>query len=145
MNMITIPNLTQNMFYIILAAIVFVGLISLIIQWRRVRVSKNNIQFLTKQAELRKIELVERDMESNRMMKAMIINNNQMGKEVFIEEDTSDMMKKAVSLNNEINNRVNSFELTTEYLKIQTLIKDIDEKEDELDHETERFKGENIS
>ena len=133
------------MFYIILAAIVFVGLISLIIQWRRVRVSKNNIKFLTKQAELRKIELVERDMESNRMMKAMIINNNQMGKEVFIEEDTSDMMKKAVSLNNEINNRVNSFELTTEYLKIQTLIKDIDEKEDELDHETERFKGENIS
>ncbi len=143
--MIAIPNLTQNMFYIILAAIVFVGLISLIIQWRRVRVSKNNIKFLTKQAELRKIELVERDMESNRMMKAMIINNNQMGKEVFIEEDTSDMMKKAVSLNNEINNRVNSFELTTEYLKIQTLIKDIDEKEDELDHETERFKGENIS
>jgi hypothetical protein len=144
MNMVAIPNLTQNMFYIILAAIVVVGLISLVIQWRRVSVSKTNVNFLSKQAELRKMELVERDMESNWMMKDIDFHKNQKGKEVFIEENTSGMMKKAVSLNNEINNRVNNFELTTEYLKIQKLIKDIDEKEGDVDHEAEKFKGKNI-
>jgi hypothetical protein len=144
MNMVAIPNLTQNMFYITLAAIVVVGLISLIIQWRRVSVSKTNINFLSKQAELRKMELVERDMESNWMMKDIDLHTNKKGKEVFIEENTSGMMKKAVSLNNEINNRVNNFELTTEYLKIQKLIKDIDEKEVDVDHEAEKFKGKNI-
>ena len=65
--MVTIPHIPQNIFFIIIAAIVVVGLIFLIIQWRRVRVATNNIKSLTKQAELRKIELVDKDMESYQM------------------------------------------------------------------------------
>ena len=52
----------QNVFYIIIAAIVVVGLIIALMQWRRVREAQTNVEFLTKQAELKKIELVERDL-----------------------------------------------------------------------------------
>ena len=52
----------QNIFYIIIAAIVVVGLIVALMQWRRVREAQTNVEFLTKQAELKKIELVEKDL-----------------------------------------------------------------------------------
>ena len=55
----------QNVFYIVIAVIVVVGLIVALMQWRKVREAQTNVEFLTKQAELKKIELVERDLESN--------------------------------------------------------------------------------
>ena len=72
--MVVIPQIPQNIFYIIIAVIVIIGLIFLILQWRRVKVSQNNVAFLAKQAELRKIELVERDLESKRMMNDIILH-----------------------------------------------------------------------
>ena len=48
----------QNVFYIVIAAIVVIGLIMALMQWRRVREAQTNVKFLTKQAELKKIELV---------------------------------------------------------------------------------------
>jgi len=55
----------QNVFYIVIAVIVVVGLIVALMQWKKVREAQTNVEFLTKQAELKKIELVERDLESN--------------------------------------------------------------------------------
>ena len=65
--MVTIPHITQNMFYIILAAIAVVGLIVLIVQFRRVRKSTKKVDILSKEAEIKKLQLVEVDMESYRM------------------------------------------------------------------------------
>ena len=142
--MVTIPHIPQNIFFIIIVAIAVVGLIFLIIQWRRVRVASNNIKFLSKQAELRKIELVERDMESYRMMDQKAITKDQNEKLNLTKEYASDIMQKVGYLNIEINNRVDHLESTTEYQKIQNLITDIGEKEDELEKKSERFKRGNI-
>jgi hypothetical protein len=138
--MVTIPHIPQNIFFIIIVAIAVVGLIFLIIQWRRVRVATNNIKSLTKQAELRKIELVERDMESYRMIDQKAFTKDNDEKLNLTKEDASDIMQKVGYLNIEINSRVDHLESTTEYQKIQNLITDIGEKEDELEKKSERFK-----
>jgi hypothetical protein len=53
-------------------------------------------------------------------------------------------MQKVGYLNSEINNRVDHLESTTEYQKIQNLLTDIGNKEEELEKKSERFKKGNI-
>jgi len=137
--MVTIPQIPQNIFYIIIAALVVIGMIFVILQLRRVKVSKNNVAFLTKQAELRKIELVDRDLESKNMNNDIVLNQKNLSQ---LKENTSDVMIKAEYINNEINERVNHLESTTEYMKLQNLFNDIENKEKELDKKTE-FMGKN--
>ncbi len=141
--MVAIPNIPQNIFFIILAAIAVIGLIFLIIQWRRVRVATTNVNFLEKQAELRKIELVEKDMESYGMMNHKASTNDD-EKLVLTKVYASDTMQKVGYLNSEINNRVDHLESTTEYQKIQNLLTDIGDKEEELEKKSEKFKRGNI-
>jgi hypothetical protein len=131
----------QNIFYIIIAAIIVVGLIVGLMQWRRVRESQTNVEFLTKQAELKKIELVERDLESKRMMQDIILPKDQQEKLSKIRENTSNLMSKTGYLHSEINERVNRLEATTEYFKLQKLLKDIEEKEMEFEKKTGKIKG----
>jgi len=141
--MVTIPQIPQNISYIIIAAIAVVGLIFVLLQWRRVKISQINITFLTKQAELRKIELVERDLESKRVMNDIVLPKNQQEKLSQIKENTSDLMQKAGYIHNEINERVDHLETTTEYIKLQKLLTDIEEKEKELEKKTDKFIGGN--
>ncbi len=133
--------ITQNEFYIIIAAIVVVGLIIALMQWRRVREAQTNVQFLTKQAELKKIELVERDIESKRMMSDIVLPKDQQEKLTNIRATTSDLMHKAGYINNEINERIDRLEAKTEYAKLQKLLMDIEEKEKELEKKTNKPKG----
>ena len=133
--------ITQNEFYIIIAAIVVVGLIVALMQWRRVREAQTNVQFLTKQAELKKIELVERDLESKRMMSDIVLPKDQQEKLTNIRATTSDLMHKAGYINNEINERMDRLEAKTEYAKLQKLLMDIEEKEKELEKKTSKSKG----
>ena len=137
--MVTIPQIPQNVFYIIVAALAVIGMIFVILQLRRVKVSKNNVAFLTKQAELRKIELVDRDLESKNMNNDLVLNKKNLSQ---LKENTSDVMIKAEYINNEINERVNHLESTTEYMKLQNLFNDIENKEKELDKKIE-FMGKN--
>jgi hypothetical protein len=138
--MVAIPQIPQNIFYIILAVIAVVGLIFVILQWRRVKVSKTNVAFLTKEAEIRKIELVERDLESKHMMNDIVLAKNHQEKLSQIKENTTDLMTKVGYVRNEINERVDHIDTTTEYKKLQKLLKDIDEKEKELEMKTNKFK-----
>ena len=131
----------QNVFNIIIAVIVVVGLIVALMQWRRVREAQTNVEFLTKQAELKKIELVERDLESKRMMGDIILPKDQQEKLTNIRENTSNLMNKAGYLHGEINERVNRLEAKTEYVKLQKLLRDIEEKEKELENKTSKSKG----
>lgn len=131
----------QNVFYIIIAAIIVVGLIVGLMQWRRVRESQTNVKFLTKQAELKKIELVERDLESKRMMHDIVLPKDQQEKLSKIRENTSNLMNKTGYLHSEINERVNRLEATTEYFKLQKLLKDIEEKEMEFEKKIGKIKG----
>jgi hypothetical protein len=124
----------QNVFYIVIAVIVVVGLIVALMQWRKVREAQTNVEFLTKQAELKKIELVERDLEFKRMMNDIILPKDQQEKLTNIRENTSSLMNKAGYLHGEINERVNRLEAKTEYIKLQKLLMDIEEKEKELEN-----------
>lgn len=137
--MVTIPHISQNIFYIILAAIAVVALLIIILQWRRVRASSNNVKFLTKEAELKKIKLVEMDIRSYKKIKS---NDDPKNRSFNLPKIyRSDLMKKMGYLNDEINTRVNNLESSTEYRKIQTLIRDIDEKENAIKRKTEKIKG----
>jgi len=126
----------QNVFYIVIAVIVVVGLIVALMQWRKVREAQTNVEFLTKQAELKKIELVERDLEFKRMMNDIILPKDQQEKLTNIRENTSSLMNKAGYLHGEINERVNRLEAKTEYIKLQKLLMDIEEKEKELENKS---------
>jgi len=141
-DVITIP---ENVFYIIIAIIAVVGIIVALMQWRRVREAQSNIQFLERQAELRKIELVEKDLESKRMMENVIpLPKEQQERLSEIRKNTSDLMHKAGYLHSEINERVTRLEAQTEYLKLQKLLQDIDKKEKELDKKTKPGEKEDI-
>ena len=130
-DVVTIP---QNLFYIIIAVIAVVGIIIVLIQWRRVREAQSNIQFLEKQAELRKIELVEKDLESKRMMENVFpLPKEQQERLSEIRKTTSELMHKSGYLHSEINERVNRLEAGTEYLKLQKLLTEIEKKEKELE------------
>jgi 23S rRNA maturation-related 3'-5' exoribonuclease YhaM len=131
----------QNVFYIVISAIVVVGLILALIQWRRVREAQTNVEFLTKQAELKKIDLVERDLESKRMMSDIILPKDQQEKLTNIRATTSDLMQKAGYINNEINERIDRLEAKTEYAKLQKLLMDIEKKEEELEKKTSKSTG----
>ncbi|OPY22643.1 MAG: hypothetical protein A4E27_01750 [Methanobacterium sp. PtaU1.Bin242] len=141
-DVITIP---ENIFYIIIAIIAVVGIIVALMQWRRVREAQSNIQFLERQAELRKIELIEKDLESKRMMENVIpLPKEQQERLSEIRKNTSDLMHKAGYLHSEINERVTRLEAQTEYLKLQKLLQDIDKKEKELDKKTKPTEKEDI-
>jgi Flp pilus assembly protein TadB len=126
----TIP---QNVFLIIIAVIAVVGLIIVLMQWRRVREAQSNVEFLAKQAELKKIELVERDLESKRRMGNISLTREEQEKLSAIRKNTSDLMQKAGYLHSEINERVSRLEVQTEYAKLQKLLTDIEKKEKELE------------
>ncbi|MCE5213971.1 MAG: hypothetical protein LLF83_04545 [Methanobacterium sp.] len=133
---VTIP---ENIFYIIIAVIAVIGIIIALMQWRRVRESQSNVQFLEKQAELRKIELVEKDLESKRMMENVIpLPKEQQERLSEIRKSTSELMHQAGYLHGEINERVTRLEARTEYLKLQKLLQDIEKKEQELDKKTKK-------
>lgn len=130
-DVITIP---ENIFYIIIVVIAVVGLIVALMQWRRVRESQSNVQFLERQADLRKIELVEKDLESKQMMENVIpLPQEQQERLSEIRKNTSELMNQAGYLHGEINERVTRLEARTEYLKLQKLLQDIEKKEQELD------------
>ena len=135
-DVVTIP---ENIFYIIIAVIAVVGLIIALMQWRKVREAQSNIQFLEKQAQLRKIELVEKDLESKRMMENVIpLPKEQQERLSEIRKSTSDLMHQAGFLHSEINERVTRLEARTEYLKLQKLLQDIEKKEQQLDKKSSK-------
>ncbi|NYB27400.1 MAG: hypothetical protein HVN34_08745 [Methanobacteriaceae archaeon] len=137
-DVVTIP---ENIFYIIIAVIAVIGIIVVFMQWRRVREAQTNVEFLEKQAQLRKIELVEKDLESKRMMENVIpLPKEQQERLSDIRKSTSDLMHQAGFLHSEINERVTRLEARTEYLKLQKLLQDIEKKEQELDKKS----GKNI-
>ncbi|TMS42737.1 MAG: hypothetical protein FGO69_03080 [Methanobacterium sp.] len=140
---VTIPT---NIFYIIIVVIAVIGVIVVFMQWRKVREAQSNVEFLEKQAQLRKIELVEKDLESKRMMENVIpLPKEQQDRLSDIRKSTSDLMHQAGFLHSEINERVTRLEARTEYLKLQKLLQDIEKKEQELDKKTgKKIKTEDV-
>ena len=63
-----IPTIPNQMFLLIIAVIAAIVLIIIVFQWRNVSQSKNSILILEKEIELKKMSMVEKDIESKRLM-----------------------------------------------------------------------------
>ncbi|NYB51748.1 MAG: hypothetical protein HVN35_04195 [Methanobacteriaceae archaeon] len=127
-------NIPQDIFLLIIAVIALVAIIFIVMQWRKVREAQSNVLFLEKQAELKKIELVERDLESKRLMENVIpLPKDQQERLSQIRGETSKMMQKVGFLHSEINERVTRLETRAEYEKLQKLLEEIEKKEKELE------------
>ncbi|MBI4814517.1 hypothetical protein [Methanobacterium sp.] len=126
-------SIPQNIFLLIIAVIALIAVIVIVMQWRKVREAQSNVIFLEKQAEIKKIELVERDLESKRLMENVIpLPKDQQERLSNIRGETSKMMQKVGFLHSEINERVTRLETRAEYEKLQKLLDDIEKKEEEL-------------
>ena len=62
----------ENIIFIIIAAIALIAVVLVVIQWRKVKISEHDLAVLEKQIELKKITMVEKDMESKRLMETGI-------------------------------------------------------------------------
>jgi hypothetical protein len=134
----------QNELYIIIAAIVVIGLIGVFMLRRRGREGRiSNVKFLAKEAELKKIKIVEKNLESQYRMSDIILPNRLHEKLTNIRETNTDLTHKVGYLNNEINEKSNRLETQTESIKLQKLLMDIEKKKNKLQKITSKVKGEN--
>ena len=130
--------ISENIVPIILAVLAAIVIIIVVIQWKRVRETQNNVALVDKQVELKKISLVEKDLETKRIMENVIpLPKEQQEELANIRRNTSDIMHKVGFLHSEIGERVARLEAKAEYGKLQKLMKDLEKKESDLDKKVE--------
>ena len=126
--------ISDNIVWLILAVLAAIVIIVIMVQWKRVRESQNNVALVEKQVELKKISLVEKDMETKRMMESVIpLPKEQQESLANIRQNTSEIMHKVGFLHSEISERVALLEAKAEYGKLQKLMKDLEKKENDID------------
>jgi hypothetical protein len=134
----------QNELFIIIAAIVVIGLIGVFMLRRRGKEGRiSNVKFLAKEAELKKIKIVEKNLESQYRMSDVILPSRLQEKLINLRENNTDLTHKVGYLNNEINAMSNRLETQTESIKLQKLLMDIEKKKNKLQKITGKVKGEN--
>jgi hypothetical protein len=135
-NTLTIPT---NVFYIIIAVIALIAIIFILIQWRRVRESQSQVKYLEKQAEVKKIEMVEKDLEQKRLVENLIgLPESQQEQLSQIRNDTGNMLRKVGFLQTELNERISRLETRNEYMQLQKLLEEIEKKEKEIEKKSEK-------
>jgi hypothetical protein len=136
-------GIPQEYIWIILAVIALIAIVVVMTQWRRVRVSHNDVLFADKQLELKKIDLVEKDLESKRLLEYPIpLPRDQQEKLSVIRKSTNELMGKVGFLHSEISERVAHLEAKSEYKKLQKLLKEIEKKEVEIEKNMKKIKPE---
>ena len=134
----------QNELFIIIAAIIVIGLIGVFMLRRRGKEGRiSNVKFLAKEAELKKIKIVEKNLESQYRMSDVILPSRLQEKLINLRENNTDLTHKVGYLNNEINAMSNRLETQTESIKLQKLLMDIEKKKNKLQKITGKVKGEN--
>jgi uncharacterized membrane protein YccC len=135
-NTLTIPT---NVFYIIIAVIALIAIIFILIQWRRVRESQSQVLYLEKQAEVKKIDMVEKDLEQKRLVENLIgLPESQQEQLSQIRNDTGNMLRKVGFLQTELNERISRLETRNEYMQLQKLLEEIEKKEKEIEKKSEK-------
>ena len=123
----------DQIFLLILAIIFLIAVITIAIEWRKSTVSKNDIILLEKQAELKKIELVEKDLESKQRKENLAdLSEEDQNKLKEIRTNTSQITAKVGLLSTQVNERVEQLEAKNELVKLLKLSNELDKKEKEL-------------
>ncbi len=135
-------QISQYIIPLILGVLGAIVIIIVVMQWKRVRESQNNVALVEKQVELKKISLVEKDLESKRLLEyALPLPKEQQERLAGIRRETSEIMNKVGFMHGELNERMARLEAQAEYGKLQKLMKDLENKEKELDKKIEKGGG----
>ena len=128
-----IPTIPDQMFLLIVLVIVAIVLIIIVFQWRKIAQSKNSIAILEKEIELKKMSMVEKDIESKRLMDNPIpLPQDQQDRLSEIRQSTTEARSRVGFLHSEINERLARLEAETEQRKLEKMLTEIEEKEKKL-------------
>ena len=113
----------DQLFILILVIIVVFFIIFVIFQWRKISQSKNEISLIEKEIELKKMAMVEKDLESKRLMENPIqLPQEQQDNLSQIRQSTSDLMNDIGYKHTEINERLARLEAQTEQKKLVKML-----------------------
>lgn len=99
--------ISEHIILIIMGILAAVVIIIVVTQWKKVRETQNNVALVEKQVELKKISLVEKDLESKRLLENTLpLPLEQQEKLANIRRDTSGIMNKVGFLHSELNERM---------------------------------------
>ena len=128
-----IPTIPDQMFLLIVGVLAAIVLIIIVFQWRKVSQSKNSILLLEKEIELKKMSMVEKDIESKRLMDNPIpLPQDQQDRLSEIRQSTTETRSRVGFLHSEINERLARLEAETEQRKLEKMLTEIEEKEKKL-------------
>ena len=128
-----IPTIPDQMFLLILVVIAAIVLIVIVFQWKSISNSKNSIAILEKEIELKKMSMVEKDIESKRLMDNPIpLPQDQQDRLSEIRQSTTEARSRVGFLHSEINERLARLEAETERKKLEKMLTEIEEKEKKL-------------
>ncbi|MBQ8018015.1 MAG: hypothetical protein IJ258_07905 [Methanobrevibacter sp.] len=128
-----IPTIPDQMFLLVVLLIIAIVLIIIVFQWKSISNSKNSIAILEKEIELKKMSMVEKDIESKRLMDNPIpLPQDQQDRLSEIRQSTTEARSRVGFLHSEINERLARLEAETEQKKLEKMLKEIEEKEAKL-------------
>ncbi len=129
----TFTAIPDQIFYLIILVIVAIVLIVVVFQWKKVAQSRNSVLILEKEIELKKMSMVEKDIESKRLMDNPIpLPQEQQDSLSAIRQSTTEVRSNVGYLHSEINERLARLEAETEQRKLEKMLKEIEAKEKKL-------------
>ena len=128
-----IPAIPDQTFLLIILLIVSLVLIIIVYQWRKVAQARTSVDMLEKEIQLKKMSMVEKDIESKRLMDNPIpLPQDQQDSLKAIRQSTNDVRSEIGYLHSEINERLARLEAQTEQKKLEKMLKEIEAKERKL-------------
>ena len=128
-----IPTIPDQLFILIILVIIAFVVIIVAVQWKSVAKSKTSIVLLEKEIELKKMSMIEKDIESKRLMDNPIpLPQEQQDSLSAIRQSTTQVWSEVGYLHSEINERLARLEAQTEQKKLEKMLKEIEAKEAKL-------------
>lgn len=128
-----IPTIPDQLFILIILVIITFVVIIVAVQWKSVAKSKTSIVLLEKEIELKKMSMIEKDIESKRLMDNPIpLPQEQQDSLSAIRQSTTQVRSEVGYLHSEINERLARLEAQTEQKKLEKMLKEIEAKEAKL-------------
>lgn len=125
-----IPTIPDQLFILIILVIIAFVVIIVAVQWKSVAKSKTSIVLLEKEIELKKMSMIEKDIESKRLMDNPIpLPQEQQDSLSAIRQSTTQVRSEVGYLHSEINERLARLEAQTEQKKLEKMLKEIEAKE----------------
>lgn len=128
-----IPTIPDQLFILIILVIIAFVVIIVAVQGKSVAKSKTSIVLLEKEIELKKMSMIEKDIESKRLMDNPIpLPQEQQDSLSAIRQSTTQVRSEVGYLHSEINERLARLEAQTEQKKLEKMLKEIEAKEAKL-------------